>query len=184
MKRNFMKRFLEKVTQKNAAQAAVQESSGKEGEKIDPQTDATANAAERAENQAVEAPVIYDDTDTCKVLGLRRRALVRARKEKSRGRDWDAIGCHAGMTKSWIERQRKGASDVLKPIAKGDGIVTVKFVRRFANAKIAGVRLLANGNERTAWVHDATRMNIGEEFDCKWIGRNLHYIDSLNTEAY
>ncbi len=184
MKRNFMKRYLEKETKKTAAQAAGQESSGKEGEKEAPQTDARANTAEQTEKQAVEAPEIYDDTDTCKALGLRRRALVRARKEKSRGRDWDAIGCHAGMTKSWIEGQRKGASEGLKPIAKGDGIVTVKFVRRFANAKIAGVRQLANGIERTAWVHDATRMNIGEEFDCRCIGKNLHYIDSLNTEAY
>ena len=184
MKRNFMKRYLEKETQKTAVQAAGQESAGKEGEKVTPQKDAKANTAEEAEKHAVEAPVIYDDTDTCKALGLRRRALVRARKEKSRGRDWDAIDSHAGMTKSWIERQRKRASEGLKPIAKGDGIVTVKFVRRFANAKIVGVRILANGKERTAWVHDTTRMSIGEEFDCKWIGRNLHYIDSLNTEAY
>ncbi len=184
MKRSFMKRYLEKETKKTAAQAAVQESSGKEGEKVAQQTDATVDASEQAEKKAVEVPEIYDDTDTCKALGLRRRALVRARKEKSRGRDWDAIGCHAGMTKNWIERQRKGASEGLKPIANGDGIVTVKFVRRFANAKIAGVRQLANGIERTAWVHDATRMNIGEEFDCRCIGKNLHYIDSLNTEAY
>lgn len=127
---------------------------------------------------------IFDDTDVCRALGVRRRVLVRARTEKARGEAWDAKGAHAGMTRKWIEARKKGASEGLRPIEGVDGIVTVRFVRRVANAKLAGVRMIASGMERVAWVHDANAMNLGDEFDCRWIGKQLHYVDALNREAY
>jgi len=127
---------------------------------------------------------IFDDTDVCRALGVRRRVLVRSRTERSRGDAWDAKETHAGMTRRWIEARSRGASEGLRPIEAGDGVVTVRFVRRIANAKAAGVRVVASGAERVAWVHDANAMNLGEEFDCRWIGKQLHYVDALNREAY
>ena len=41
---------------------------------------------------------IYDDTDTCRLLGLRKRIVVAARTEKTRGQDWAIEGEHAGMS--------------------------------------------------------------------------------------
>ena len=191
MKRNFMQRYLggakkksaqaeDRLTQENTAetaQGASEESATKDPDK---------KHGERTERESVKSgdADIFDDTDVCRVLGLRRRVLVRARTERARGEAWDAKGTHAGMTRKWIEERKHGATEGIKPIEGSDGIVTVRFVRRVANAKLAGVRLIASGRERVAWVHDANAMCLGEEFDCRWIGKQLHYIDALNREAY
>jgi len=191
--RNFMKRYLD-GTQKNAAPAenqTEQPTGSAAGTAQDAQEGNAANDAKkpRGERTGREAAQIgdadiFDDTDVCRVLGIRRRVLVRARTEKARGEAWDAKGAHAGMTRKWIEARKQGASEGIRPIEGKDGVVTVRFVRRVANAKLAGVRLIASGMERVAWVHDANAMNLGDEFDCRWIGKQLHYVDALNREAY
>ena len=180
MKRKFMSRYLDEKAKKAAPEAAERQ----EPNPKDEQGDAAERAPEANPAALGMAQDIYDDTEVCRALGVRRRVLVRARTEKSRGRDWLAKGLHVGMTKKWVEAQRKGASEGLRPIEPNDGIVTAKFIRRVANSKLAGVRIVASGLERVAWVHDANAMNLGDEFDCRWIGRQLHYVDALNREAY
>ena len=197
MKRKFMARILE-GTKKIAAPAETETGSAAETAKGSA-PEAAQDAPHRAEGEDAKktrgertgretAQIgymdIFDDTDVCRALGVRRRVLVRARTEKARGEAWDAKGAHAGMTRKWIEGRKKGASEGIRPIEGADGIVTVRFVRRVANAKLAGVRMIASGMERVAWVHDANAMNLGDEFDCRWIGKQLHYVDALNREAY
>ena len=189
MKRKFMARILE-GTKKNAAPAETAKGSASGAEQDAPHRaegeDAKKTRGERTgrETAQIGDMDIFDDTDVCRALGVRRRVLVRARTEKARGDAWEAKGAHAGMTRKWIEGKKKGASEGLRPIEGVDGIVTVRFVRRVANAKMAGVRMIASGMERVAWVHDANAMNLGDEFDCRWIGKQLHYVDALNREAY
>lgn len=180
MKRNFMKRYLDGTHKKEAAPVESKKTAAQRPEEARPPENAEKPAAEA---QGTDGD-IFDDTDVCRVLGVRRRVLVRFRTERSRGEAWDANGTHAGMTRRWIEARKKGATEGLKPVERHDGIVTVRFVRRVANEKMAGVKLIASGKERIAWVHDANAMNLGEEFDCRWIGRQLHYVDALNREAY
>lgn len=184
-----MERILER-TKKNAAPAETAKGSASGTPQDAPHRaegeDAKKTRGERTGREAAQIgdADIFDDTDVCRVLGIRRRVLVRARTEKARGEAWDAKGAHAGMTRKWIEARKQGASEGIRPIEGTDGVVTVRFVRRVANAKLAGVRLIASGMERVAWVHDANAMNLGDEFDCRWIGKQLHYVDALNREAY
>lgn len=165
MKRKFMTKLLEKEEQKKPA----------------PQAQGEAGASEESQTSMDD---VFDDTDVCRALELRRRTLVKARKEKTRGTDWAARGLHVGMTREWLERQMQGASEGLAPITENDGVVTVQLTRRFANRQAAGVRVVATGTERIVWVHDTTYMTLGEQFDCRWHGKRLEYVDQLNPEKY
>ena len=126
------------------------------------------------EDQSGKAlPVIYDDTSVCQALGIRRRILAEARTKAARGRDWDYIGGHAGMTLDWCERMAMQRQ--LKPIAMyerlnqigpGDGIFSCTLRNTYPNKRRVAVEL-PNGLIELATVPDSTGMRLGEIFDCR-----------------
>lgn len=129
---------------------------------------------------------IFDDTDVCRILGLRRRELVRARASGERGTDWDVAGTHAGMTARWIRRWNANARiESLKPVDPGDGIVTVRIVGRVQNGDMARAVRVADGTVVTVrGIANAWYLHIGDEMDTMMIGGGLMFVQSLNTEAY
>ncbi len=129
---------------------------------------------------------IFDDTDVCRILGLRRRELVKARASGERGTDWDVVGTHAGMTARWIRRWNANARiEGLKPVDPGDGIVTVRIVGRVQNGDMARAVRVADGTVVTVrGIANAWYLHIGDEMDTMMIGGGLMFVQALNTEAY
>ena len=128
-------------------------------------------------------PLVFDDTDVCRLLGVRRRVLVAARKKKTRGVDWDCVGQHAGMTEAWI-RARGGDPSGLRPIEPGDGIVTVCACSRVANINVIVCFRVASGERAIVMVHDSRLIRIGDQFDCRNAGTKLYRDNALNPEVY
>ena len=128
---------------------------------------------------------IYDDTDVCRILGLRKRILVQARKASRRGVDWDVAGMHAGMTHRWIKGwNAKADIESLTPIKTGDGIVTVKVVGHVTNAGVIIAERVADGTRVMVRVHDARYLHRNDEMDCRMEGGMLSYAQELNRERY
>ena len=129
---------------------------------------------------------IFDDTDVCQILGLRRRELVKARASGEHGTDWDVAGTHAGMTARWIRRWNANAMiESMKPVDPGDGIVTVRIVGRVQNGDMARAVRVADGTVVTVrGIANAWYLHIGDEMDTMMIGGGLMFVQSLNTEAY
>ena len=138
-------------------------------------------------------PEVYDDTDVCRVLSMRKRRIVAMRKTAPRGEGWDVIGLHAGFTGEWIRKMaavsKEGwlewaAANGLKRIEPNDGIVTVELRQRYANAQVAGVSIVATGRMEVCRVRDSRMMTLGEQFDCRRSDGRLYLVESLNTERY
>ena len=136
---------------------------------------------------------IYDDTDVCRVLSMRKRRIVAMRKTAPRGEGWDVIGLHVGFTGEWIRKMaavsKEGwlewaATNGLKRIEPNDGIVTVELRQRYANAQVAGVAIVATGRMEVCRVRDSRMMTLGEQFDCRRSDGRLYLVESLNTERY
>lgn len=128
---------------------------------------------------------IFDDTDVCRALGLRRRVLVRARKAARRGIDWDCAGTHAGMTLGWIRAWNANANmGAAKPASEGDGIVTVRIVGHVTNPGVIIAERVADGTKVMVRVNDARHLHRGDEMDCMMQGGMLTYVQELNRERY
>ena len=128
---------------------------------------------------------VYDDTDVCALMGLRRRILVQARTRRSRGVDWGAVGSHVGMTAAWVARKRPDADlSRLAPIRAGDGIVTVEVVAHCQNVQVAICRRVADGAKELVRVRDSRHLHIGDQFDAERIGTMLQHSERLNPERY
>ena len=175
--------------------------------KKDPPTDgaegsARGEAAQRPEKKAPAAepqkllgwwPEIYDDTDVCRVLGWRKMKLMEYRIGWVWGAVFDRVGMHIGTTGKCL-RQLKGVPDEdwprwaeengLKRIEPGDGIWTVRMVRRNPNLQMATVGVIATGEQKPCRVRDARRIAIGEVFDCRMEGGRLVMAEGLNTEVW
>ena len=144
------------------------------------------NDEKKAPREARETPSapqrVYDDTDVCLLLGKRRRVLVAARTAASRGRDWDIVAGHAGMTESWI-RSQQGDPSSLKPI-RTVGVVTVEVVQRVPNlTKLVCSRLDGLG-QAVVDVADSRSFHLGDQFDVVVLGGRMLYSRELNREAY
>ena len=199
MKRKFMERILE-GTKKIAAPAETETGSAAETE-TGSAPGAAQDAPHRAEGEDTKktrgertgretAQIgdmdIFDDTDVCRVLGLRRRELVRRRTADRRGIDWDVCGTHVGMTERWIKAwNAKADMKGLKPIRAGDGIVTVKIAGRVTNVDVVignriadGTRVMVRGIGRAWYLH------LGDEMDCRMVGGMLTFDQELNRERY
>ena len=131
------------------------------------------------------ASKIYDDTNVCQALGLRRRILVQKRTAASRGRDWGCVGEHAGMTEGWIRRwNAKADIGRMKPIELGDGITTVKVVGHVTNSGVILAAKVSDGTRVMVRVLDARYLHRGDEMDCRTLGGLLTYAPELNRERY
>lgn len=134
------------------------------------------------------APVymrIYDDTDVCRLLGLRKRIVVAARKEHRRGQDWAVEGEHAGMTGRWILEKKPDADlGALVPVGRQDGITTVKIIGRCQNSQVLIARKVCNGERVMVRVRNGSRHFVGDEMDTRLIGQMLQFQESLNPEGY
>lgn len=128
---------------------------------------------------------VFDDTDVCRVLQLRRRVLVAARTRNTRGVDWDVRGTHAGMTRTWVlKRNPKADLSRFKPVKAGDGIVTVQAAARVENLRRIVCTFVGSESKVVASVRDSRYIRLGDQFDCQWLGRTLYMVEQLNTEVY
>ena len=128
---------------------------------------------------------VYDDTDVCRVLGIRRRILVQHRTAASRGKDWECAGEHAGMKEGWIRRwNAKADIESMKPIEEGDGITTVKVAGHVPNRETVLAVKVSDGARVIARVPDAQLLHRGDEMDCRMQGGMLTYAPELNRERY
>ena len=131
------------------------------------------------------SPKVYDDTDVCRLLGIRRRVLVARRKAAPRGSAWDVVGEHVGMTENWIKEWNcKAAVCSLKPVEKGDGIHTLEVIAKTSNIRLAVCRVIADGRTETVGVPDNRTLYIGDQFDAKKVGKRLEYVPEINVERY
>lgn len=140
------------------------------------------------ERTPVEPPKlmsIYDDTDVCRVLGLRKRIVVAARTEKTRGQDWAVEGEHVGMTGDWILRKNPSVDlKNLQPIKNRDGIVTVRIIGRATNNQVLIGQKVCDGRKVMVRVRDGRDHFRGDEMDTRLIGTMHQFIESLNPEKY
>lgn len=128
-------------------------------------------------------PDIFSDADVCRLLGKNRRYLIRARKAKARGEDWDVISHHAGMTASWILRENPKADlEQVVPwrIKPGDGIVSVEVVQHTLDCRKLACRRLSDGAIVVVQVDDASRFLDGEQFDAQELAGTYRWNASLN----
>ena len=146
-------------------------------------------AAEKAENPPRE---VFDDVTVCNYLRIRRRVLDAARKASARGRDWDCVGDHAGMTKAWIDAYALNHHIVpnfsveLRPIMPGDGVSSVRLVATHPNLEMCGVEKLSDGKRSFAHVRNLIKFPIHfrEGFDCITVGTRLEWVHHLNSVEY
>ena len=138
-------------------------------------------------------PEIYDDTDVCRALSMRRRWLGRLRQVSYEHEKWDIVGKHAGMTAKWIRETGKISEDEwrkwveakgLKRIEPDDGIVTVELKRRHENKQMVTVQILASKELEVCRVRNSEWMVVGEQFDCRRAEGKLYLVESLNTERW
>lgn len=128
---------------------------------------------------------IYDDTDTCRLLGLRKRIVVAARTEKTRGQDWAIEGEHAGMSEDWILNKNPAAKiDSVQPILPGDGITTVRIIGRSTNGQIMIAQKVSDGERVMVRVRDSSMHFVGDQMDTRRIGHMLQFMQELNPENY
>lgn len=141
-------------------------------------------------NKSQNAPTsremrIFDDTDTCRMLGLRKRIVVAARTERNRNRDWAVVGEHAGMSEEWILKKNPSAKiETAKQIAAADGITTVRIIGRCTNDQVMIARKVSNGERVMVKVRDSSMHFIGDQMDCRHIGGILQFMQNLNPENY
>lgn len=134
------------------------------------------------------APVIFDDTDVCRLLRVKKRVLVNARKLKVKGSMWNIIGHHAGMTEAWILSQDafadvKSISEwAIKP---DDGVVTVEIVARTTNSSVVKCKRLSDEAIVSVWFgNETTDLPNGAQFDAIEAGGHLKWSGALNSEIY
>lgn len=128
-------------------------------------------------------PDIFPDGEVCRLLGKNRAYLIRARKSKSRGEDWDAIGHHAGMTASWILKENPKAD--LEHITQwrikpGDGVVSVEVLQHTMDFRKLACKRLSDGVTVVVMVDDASRFRDGDQFDAQELGGAYRWNPALN----
>lgn len=116
-------------------------------------------------------PLVYGDLAVCRALRIRRRVIAAARTKESRGRDWDCVGLHVGMTRDWIDRKALELHVVpdfkfLQPIDPDDHVVSCMLSACVPNPQRAVVEYVATGERKVVWVADTTHMRLREIFDC------------------
>ena len=128
-------------------------------------------------------PDIFPDGEVCRLLGKNRAYLIRARKSKSRGEDWDAIGHHAGMTASWILKENPKAD--LEHITQwrikpDDGVVSVEVLQHTMDCRKLACKRLSDGVTVVVMVDDASRFRDGDQFDAQELGGTYRWNPALN----
>lgn len=147
-------------------------------------------------------PEIYADNDVVKLFapltGLQRYKLEIARKSNNKGLAWDAVGKHVGMTKDWVWKyaleNKVSIHQVaaLKTVQPDDGVVSCKVVGTFPNMEKVSVKVIATGEMAIATVPpidrpsmiDGHMMSLGEVFDARYFGADLHWTRDLNDCIY
>lgn len=147
-------------------------------------------------------PEIYADNDVVKLFapltGLQRYKLEITRKSNNKGLAWDSVGKHVGMTKDWVWKyalaNKVSVHQVaaLKTVQPGDGVVSCKVVGTFPNMEKVSVKVIATGEMAIATVPpidrpsmiDGHMMSLGEVFDARYFGADLHWTRDLNDCIY
>lgn len=133
--------------------------------------------------------VLYGDVSVCQALGIRRRVIAAARTKNARGRDWDCLGLHAGMTKEWVDAKALEIHvvpkfDLLKPIQPDDGVVSCVLSGVVPNNRRAIAEIVATGERIVVWVSDSSMMKFREIFDCYDDNGTISMRRDLNEVSY
>lgn len=147
------------------------------------------NEAGNHKKEAALRQPVYGDVSVCAALRIRRRVIAEARTKESRGRDWDCVGMHAGMTKDWIYRKALELHIVpdfskMQPIAADDHVVSCTLACVVPDNRKVVAEFVATGERRTAWVADSSMMRLREIFDCYDDHGTLSANRDLNGIAY
>lgn len=139
-------------------------------------------------------PEIYDDDTVCRLLRIRRSVVAGARTSKTRGRDWDAVGLHVGMTRDWIDRYALAHGTVpqyltvgAKPVQPNDGCVSCVLVQTFPNPSKVTVEIVATGRREIATVRNMYQhpMRLRQAFDCvRTLGDRLEWTARWNNSPW
>lgn len=167
--RTRMESLEKKAAARGLAEAARLAGGGRPTERPPACADGTGQGAEG--QGGGKPPEVFGDVSVCRALRIRRRVLAAARTKESRGRDWDCVGLHAGMTWDWIARKAVElhvTPDLgrLVPIAEGDGVVSCTLAAVVLNPQRVVADVVATGERRVAWVRDSSLMRLREAFDC------------------
>lgn len=128
-------------------------------------------------------PDVFPDGEVCRLIGKNRNYLIRSRKTRSKGVDWDTVGHHAGMTAEWILKERPDADlEQIVPwrIKPGDGVVSVEVVQHTMDFQKLACRRLSDGAFVVVIVDDASRFLNGEQFDAQEICGTYRWNEALN----
>ena len=138
-----------------------------------------------------EGTAVYDDMTVCRLLRIHRRVLAAARTKTARGKDWDCVGLHAGMTRAWIDQEALKRGIVpdftnvpLKAIEQGDRVVSCILMGTWANRQRVTVKIAATDEIRIATVKDADDFSLYEIFDAIDYGSELCWEQRLNNCKY
>lgn len=138
-----------------------------------------------------EGTAVYDDVTVCRLLRIHRRVLAAARTKTARGKDWDCVGLHAGMTRAWIDQEALKRGIVpdftnvpLKAIEPGDRVVSCILMGTWANRQRVTVKIAATDEIRIATVKDADDFSLYEIFDAIDYGSELCWEQRLNNCKY
>lgn len=163
----------------------------------------TASTEAAGEIEPSKGVTIYSDAALVRYFGprtgLQRYKLVDARRPGNRGREWDVVGLHAGMTQEWTFNYAVQnhislieVAQRLEPVKPDDGVVSCEVVGTFPNRERVAVRILATGERELATVPridipspiDGHMMVLREGFDAKWVGSVLTWVRELNDCVY
>lgn len=136
-----------------------------------------------------KAGIYYADSELYKVAILR-SVIAKARTKNSRGKDWDCVGMHAGMSRDWVAKKMleigKPITDLgkINPIKPDDGVVSMKLLGTWSNSQRVTAEVVADGSIEFVTVRDSRDMHLGDIFDCRKYGNTLYMTDDLNNFRY
>lgn len=128
-------------------------------------------------------PDIFPDGEVCRLLGKNRSYLIKTRKSRTKGTDWDVIDHHAGMTASWILKERPDA-DLARilpwRIKPGDGIVSVEVLQHTMDFRKLACKRLSDDATIVVSVDNSARFVDGDQFDVQELSGTFRWNESLN----
>lgn len=128
-------------------------------------------------------PDVFPDGEVCRLLGKNRQYLIKARKARAKGLDWDVVGHHAGMTAVWIMKECPSA-DLAKimpwRVKPGDGVVSVEVLQHTMDFRKLACRRLSDGATVVVSVDDSSRFVDGDQFDAQELSGTYRWNEALN----
>lgn len=112
-----------------------------------------------------KATALFADASVCRALGVRRRALDKARRAETQTADWGFAKDEVGMSEAWCNAHGLDTASLER--ATGASGATFRSVRPVPNPAIVMARRLSDGTLFPVWVADASRFRPGMLFEAR-----------------